>query len=157
VDVRHVSHLGECCEAPDVSQLRRTDGGIEMTFVVLGVPAPKGSTVSFMGAHGLVTKSDSKGLAGWTQAVGWAARCAHVPLAPEGVGVRVTAIFQFVRPKSVKSRPHPVVKPDIDKLTRALLDALTHVAYHDDAQVVTLECVKVYGADARTTVQVSPL
>ncbi|MCR4339570.1 MAG: RusA family crossover junction endodeoxyribonuclease [Gemmatimonadaceae bacterium] len=32
----------------------------------------------------------------------------------------------------------PTTKPDADKLTRALLDALTGVAYVDDSQVVHL-------------------
>lgn len=129
-----------------------------MTFVVLGVPATKGSTVSFIGAHGrVVTTADCKGLAAWTQAVGWAARFAHVPHVPKGTPVSVTVVFQFTRPKAHPLRPHPVVKPDLDKLARALLDALTGVAYDDDAQVVRLCLDKVYGDDVRTTVLVEQL
>jgi len=52
---------------------------------------------------------------------------------------------------------HPVVKPDVDKLARALLDALTGVAYGDDAQVVEMHVCKTYGDDARTTVTVKAL
>jgi len=128
-----------------------------MTFVVLGLPATKGSTVSWMGAHGVVTKSDCRGLAAWTQAVGWAAKFAHTHLAPEGTAVGVWVTFQFVKPKSAPTRVHPVVKPDIDKLARALLDALTGVAYLDDGQVVELHAGKAYGEDARTTVTVKAL
>ena len=126
-----------------------------MTFVVLGSPATKGSTVSFVGKRGrVVTKADCRGLASWTQAVGWAARIAHVLRAPAGTGVSVTAVFQFVRPKKSQRRAHPTVKPDLDKNLRALLDALTGVGYDDDAQVVQLTASKVYGPDARTTVRV---
>jgi Holliday junction resolvase RusA-like endonuclease len=126
-----------------------------MTFVVFGQPATKGSTVSFMSRRGaMVTKADCRGLAAWTQAVGWAAREARVPLAPRGASVKVNAVFQFVRPKSDQKRAAPTVKPDVDKLGRALLDALTNVAYVDDAQVVQLQVWKVYGSEARTTVTV---
>ena len=62
-------------------------------------------------------------------------------------GVEIELVFTFVRPKSVsaKKRPHVIVKPDIDKLERAVLDALTHHAYDDDAQVVKLSALKTYG------------
>ena len=40
---------------------------------------------------------------------------------------------------------HPADVPDIDKLTRAVLDALTGVVYKDDALVVTLSATKRYG------------
>jgi len=125
-----------------------------MTFVVFGAPATKGSTVSFVGKRGVVTKASCKGLGAWTQAVGWAARGAGVRLAPKEQSVRVIAVFQFVKPTSQKKRHHPVVKPDLDKLARALLDALTSVAYVDDSQVVQLQLWKVYGGDSRTTVTV---
>ena len=126
------------------------------SFVVLGAPAPKGSMVAFMGKHGLVTKHDSTRLAAWTRAVGWAARAARVPLAPAGTPVRIAVTFQFAQPKR-PVREHPTVRPDADKLARALLDALTGVAYEDDSQVVRLEIFKVYGPDAQTTVQVEAL
>lgn len=39
----------------------------------------------------------------------------------------------------------PASAPDLDKLVRAVLDALTGLAYHDDAQVVEIHARKVYG------------
>lgn len=128
-----------------------------MTFVVFGAAATKGSVVSFMGANGIVTRADCKNLKGWTQAVGWAARAAHVPLAAAGTAVAIWATFQFVRPKSKATRRHPTVKPDADKLGRALLDALTGVAYIDDAQVVWLRIRKTYGPDPRTIVRIEEM
>jgi Holliday junction resolvase RusA-like endonuclease len=150
-------------EASHVSGVRTGDGrrhddqaGV-MTFVVLGTPATKGSTVSFVGDHGIVTKTDCKGLAAWTQAVGWAAKFANVSRAQTGTAVCLTVVFQFVRPKTQRARLRPTVKPDLDKLARALLDALTGIAYDDDAQVVKLYLDKVYGEDTRTTVQIDVL
>ena len=59
-------------------------------------------------------------------------------------GVAVELHFVFKKPKSV-TRSLPWVKPDIDKLVRAVLDGLTGVAYEDDCQVVTLNASKHYG------------
>lgn len=66
--------------------------------------------------------------------------------------VRVSLAFKLRRPKGhtgarglLPSAPlHPVVKPDIDKLARAVLDALTGPAFTDDSQVVELIVLKHY-------------
>jgi Holliday junction resolvase RusA-like endonuclease len=121
-------------------------------FVVLGLPATKGSTVSFLDQRGqVVTKADCKTLAQWTQAVGWAARGAGIVLFPPETPVHVRADFQFTRPKSTK-RVLPTVKPDLDKLARALLDALIGVAFVDDGQVTALTVAKRYADEAQTVV-----
>jgi len=43
----------------------------------------------------------------------------------------------------------PATKPDLDKLARALLDALTGVAFHDDSQVVSLTTSKLYADEEK--------
>ena len=58
--------------------------------------------------------------------------------------VALTLIFRFLRPASAKKRPKPTVKPDIDKTTRAVLDALTGIVYRTDAQVTSVFAQKVY-------------
>lgn len=60
--------------------------------------------------------------------------------------ITIDMTFSFVRPKSVsaKKRPHHTVKPDVDKLVRAVLDALTNVAYRDDSQVIRISANKIY-------------
>jgi len=73
-------------------------------------------------------------------------------------------VFQFVRPKSHytakgalrDAAPRHVGKPDIDKLCRAVLDALTGIAYADDSQVVALDASKVYGPTASTEIFIKP-
>ena len=126
------------------------------TFTVFGPPATKGSTRSFRSAStgAVVTMADCSKLPAWSQAVGWAARAARLPLVPRPAGVAVTLEVFSVRPKSAKQRV-PSVKPDVDKVLRALLDALTGVAYQDDAQVVAATVKKAYGSEAKAVVTVS--
>lgn len=61
----------------------------------------------------------------------------------------VVITFQLRKPKSApKKRPsYPIGKlsGDIDKLSRAILDALTNVLFADDAQVVRLSATKGWG------------
>lgn len=124
-------------------------------FIVYGAPATKGSTVSFMGSDGkIVTMTDSAGLATWTQAIGWAARAERVKRAPKPDAVALNVSFVFKKPASSKIA-QPTVKPDIDKTLRALLDALTGVAYDDDAQVVEVHASKSYSTEAYTRVMVN--
>lgn len=66
------------------------------------------------------------------------------PMFGKHIPVRVTLQFAFLRPAGAKYRLYPSVKPDIDKLQRAILDALTGVAFLDDAQVVSSLADKVY-------------
>jgi Holliday junction resolvase RusA-like endonuclease len=56
--------------------------------------------------------------------------------------VKVEAVFYVTRKPTVK-RAFPTVPPDVDKLSRALLDSLKPV-WGDDSQVVRLEVSKKY-------------
>lgn len=125
-----------------------------IAFVVPGHPAVKGSTFSFLDRRGrLVTKTDSKNGKHWASSVAWAARQAGVPLIPKGVGVIVSVVYELQAPRKAVRRD-PCVRPDCDKLARALLDALTGIAYEDDGQVVALTVRKTYAADTLTRVWV---
>ena len=86
---------------------------------------------------------------------------------PIDFGVIVTARFVFPRPKSHyrtgryagQLRPDaPTYKtsaPDLDKLQRALGDALTQAGIlRDDALIVRWDTAKVYGNEPRVSVQV---
>ena len=72
--------------------------------------------------------------------------------------IRVTLHFLLLRPPSVseKKRPYPSVMPDVDKLARAALDAMTGICFKDDAQVVFLEAVKSYAQETGLAIRVSP-
>ena len=108
-------------------------------FWVSGKPVPQGSMKVI---NGHILHSQGSALALWRADV---ARNAQLRgYKPVEGGIHVSLTFVFRSPKSVK-RPAPWVKPDLDKLIRAVLDGLTGVAYEDDSQVITITARKVYG------------
>lgn len=117
----------------------------ELKFFVPGVPAPQGSKRHV--GKGIMIES-SKRLAPWRDDVTRIAQSSaerDAWISPDAVHVR--AIFWLVRPRSVsmRRRPRPTVKPDLDKLVRAVFDSLTIArVIADDAAVVTLTAAKVY-------------
>lgn len=60
--------------------------------------------------------------------------------------IKLEVEFRLLRPKSVsvKKRPEPITRPDLDNLVKAVKDALTGVLWRDDSQVIELEAKKVY-------------
>jgi len=105
-----------------------------------GVPVPQGSMKVI---NGRVLHSQGSALAVWRSTVAFAAKIAGAKITDEPV--EMTMVFIMPKPKTVK-RDLPTVPPDLDKLVRGVLDALTHVCYSDDAQVVSINAHKVYGA-----------
>lgn len=51
----------------------------------------------------------------------------------------------------------PTKKPDIDNVVKVYADALNHLAYHDDAQVVKIVCEKYYSNEPRVEVRLSSI
>lgn len=62
-------------------------------------------------------------------------------------------VFQF---EGDSKRPM-TKRPDVDKLGRAVLDALTGIVWRDDCQVIGLQLVKGYGRDSRVEVMVEEM
>lgn len=91
--------------------------------------------------NGRVVHQHSKELKAWRNAIANACRAKMEPL--EGA-VTVRVVFVVEQKRSVR-RAEPYVRPDIDKYARAVLDALTGFAFHDDGQVTDLHATKVYG------------
>lgn len=60
---------------------------------------------------------------------------------PVRVTIRASLPLPKSRPKRVESEPC-TVKPDIDNVAKAVLDALNGIAYEDDSQVVDLRVTK---------------
>lgn len=125
------------------------------TFVIEGRCPTKGSTRSFVHPKvgKVVTVADNARLKQWTKDAKWQARAAKVPLIYKPHGVIVNVVVEFVKPKTAK-RAAPTVRPDVDKLLRAVLDALTGIAYADDSQVVQVTTSKTYGPSERVTVTI---
>lgn len=128
-----------------------------ITFFAAGMPQPKGSARAFMRPgmrHPVVVQANAAKGKTWQGVVSTAAVEAGVkPL--EGP-VSVSLVFLVPRPRShygtgknasvlkASAPAHPSTKPDVDKLARACLDAMTGVAYRDDAQVFDLVALKAY-------------
>ena len=141
-----------------------------MQFFVLGVPAPKGSVRAWPirrpgGKIKVAISSDNRQLKPWVKSVQEAAIAAGVhPILTGPVSVRVT--FTLLRPKchyqrdgSLRPAAHaalPACRPDVDKLARAVLDALTGLAWRDDGQVVELLVCKRYGDLPGALVEIGP-
>jgi len=126
------------------------------TFFVVGDPRTKGSKSLYRMPNGRYRMVEAGGnkLKKWMRSV--EDRALHTFKKPIEGAIRVDCCFQFKRPKSVKNRPIPHVRPDLDKLLRAINDALTGVAFKDDAQVTKIVATKRYTeSDAGCLISVS--
>lgn len=127
---------------------------------VLGTPAPKGSNRAMMrgGFAVMVAGSSNVGqqrMKQWERCVRDAARDAKVTTLRE-TPVAVAIVFRLPRPAGhhnpktgalkPKAPARPSVKPDVDKLARATLDALTGIVFDDDSRIVELALHKTYAA-----------
>lgn len=119
---------------------------IVIAFWVSGVPKPQGSKRAFNHpATKRIVMVEAAGapLKDWRFDVKStaAARMAGRPLIAQPTGVQLQVEFVLPRPVSLpknKATPRAVKKPDLDKLIRAVCDALKGVVYADDSQVVEL-------------------
>lgn len=147
-------------------------------FTVVGTPVPQGSTRAFSRGGKVHTTNDPTGtIERWRGDIRSAMRQTGqgAPPTPAAGPISMRLTFRLPRPKSHYlpangKRPTPVLrddaphwaigKPDGDKLERAVMDALTGVAYVDDAQVVVTGKQKVYadpGEQPGVDVRVSSL
>lgn len=116
-----------------------------ISFTVQGVPIPQGSTRAFVVKGRAVTTSANRKTMPWRQQVSGVA-LSVAPAEQWGGPVHIGMVFRMPRPKSIKpkKRAVPISRPDLDKLTRAILDSLTGIIWVDDAQVASLTAVKEY-------------
>lgn len=139
---------------------------MRVSFVVYERAAPQGSKVAIR--PGIMIES-SKRVMPFRAAVKAAAMNAHIPEgwnmeAPVRLGVR----FHFKRPKShyrangslKDSAPFEATSHglgDLDKLTRAVGDALTGTIYKDDRQITDLYASKCYDDQDLVTISIESL
>lgn len=112
-----------------------------VTFTVYGLPAPQGSKRHVGGGRMIESSAAVKP---WREAVKHAALADGVLFFEGPVAVNIE--FSLPKPKSAPKRhSHPTKRPDLDKLVRSTLDALTEAgAWRDDSQVVCLTASKLY-------------
>lgn len=124
-------------------------------IVVYGDPAPQGSKRGGFSAKTgktFVYEQNSKSQKSWRQDVIAAAVELREADGLETLDGPVEILVEFRLPRpasvSIKRRPYPCVKPDIDKLLRNTLDGLTQAQiYRDDAQIIHLVSQKRYATD----------
>jgi len=125
--------------------VREGDDVSSWSFTVKGEPQPKGSARAFVRNGRAIVTSDNPGVRRWEETIRFVLQDW-----PHGIltgPVSLVMVFTLVRPASVspKRRPFPTVRPDVDKLARAGLDAMSGVVFSDDAQVIEALVGKVYG------------
>ena len=123
-------------------------------FFAQGTPVPKGS-LRHVGNGRLVEQTKAKP---WMAVIRQAALSTNERFE---VPVQVNATFYFPRPKAAKNRIYPHMRSagDLDKLCRALLDALQDSKadlgiLSDDSLVVSLSAQKVYADSHEPGVEV---
>jgi len=136
-----------------------------MKFAVKGIkPAPQGSKK--LTRYGAMIEACPRHKI-WRKAVAKAAEATGFPMTDRPVFVQIT--FLFERRKSdldSNGRPKanaPLYKstaPDLDKLVRSTLDAITGILIKNDSQVVNLICCKQYANEGElpgALINVNPL
>jgi Holliday junction resolvase RusA-like endonuclease len=118
-------------------------------FEVSGQPVPQGS-MKVINGHIIHTRGSA--LAAWRSAIALEARRAGA--FPTRAPIVIHMTFYMVKPRTVK-RLEPSVPPDLDKLIRAVLDALTATAYTDDGQVVEIHAKKTYGEFPKVSIKIT--
>lgn len=141
-----------------------------LAFTVYGVALPKGNlkpriATNARGMHFPIVTESNKGVKSWQQLVKQGAsealnRVDELERRLLTEAVRVSATFVLPRPKSLARKVSAHTKaPDLDKLARAICDALTGVVYRDDNQVCELVIAKRYGhieESAHVAIRVEP-
>ena len=124
--------------------LPRAEGSWPVHFFVRGKPRPKGSpSIYRRKSTGRPFVRESTGEIAWEKSVrvlaGLARRraCLVMALGP----MRVELEFLLAGPKR-PTAAGAAIAPDIDKLARAVLDALSGELYADDRQVIVLIACK---------------
>ena len=140
-----------------------TATALTVRFTVLGRPQQKGSkqVLPVKGPRRFVVRESNIKARPWAMHVAAAALDAHYTTSLITGPVIVAVTFYFARPKGHygtgrnqqelrRSAPREMtVMPDVDKLARCALDALTGIVFRDDAQIVDLHAAKRYGEPER--------
>ena len=120
-----------------------------LTVTVHGTPAAQGSKKAFNRGGKIVLVEMANKLPAWRSAVEAAAREAAGPgWAPIDAPVSVSGTIHLPKPRTTKYKHVPAGAPDLDKLQRAIGDALTaSQVIKDDARIVHWNIRKAW-ADA---------
>jgi Holliday junction resolvase RusA-like endonuclease len=132
-------------------------------FVVTGKPTGKGRPRASTRGGFVRMYTDAKTL-GYEAAIADEAARAMGEMEPFETPMQMQVSCYYPIPKSpgprrskqdaVDGELYPKVKPDLDNVVKAVLDAINGVVYVDDAQVINLVATKRYATDPRVEVYV---
>lgn len=117
----------------------------EIRIIIKGDPVPMGSKIAGITKYGkpYLRDSNASKLRAWQKLVADEARLIAGATLLEGP-IEINLFFRLRAPR-VKVRELPHVKPDLDKLIRGVMDAVTYAeVYKDDAQVCSINATKTY-------------
>jgi Holliday junction resolvase RusA-like endonuclease len=129
-------------------------------FVVYGNPVGKGRPRATSRGGFVRMYTDAKTL-GFESAVADEARIAmrEWQAFDTPMQLQLSAYYPIPKSWSKKKRQmamdgdiHPQVKPDLDNVMKAVLDAMNGVVYVDDSQVINMVATKRYSSDPRVEV-----
>lgn len=145
--------------------------GVWLSAVIDGTPAPQGSKKAVISrSTGRAMMKEQSGPRLATYRANLRAAFEHATTEPFTGPAAVHIVWALPRPKhhygtgrnaerlraTAPTRPYPCQRGDIDKLTRAVLDSMTHAGvWKDDAQCVDLSAAvhwQEHGEPARTVV-----
>lgn len=94
----------------------------------------------------------SPGQRGYQRTVAWVAKASSVEKRLTPIEIRIRAIMEPPASDSASRRAQklsgatpPTKRPDVDNISKMILDALNGIAFVDDAQVVSLTVSKHWG------------
>jgi Holliday junction resolvase RusA-like endonuclease len=136
---------------------------MKFAFYVPGIPVPQGSKRIFSNPRTnrpMLVESGGSRWARWRKALSAHALHARGIADPIAGPIKLHVVFALARPlgqlRSVGGHltrepkptapPYPAVKPDFDKLVRAVCDSMKGILIEDDCRVVMATIDKVYDA-----------
>lgn len=134
-----------------------------LDFFAEGTPVPQGSKNAYVRGGRAVLVDANARLKPWRAVVREAAEAAISEAGWETLDEPCRVYLGFTMPRPQRPRwDVPAVKPDLDKLARAVFDALTDACvWRDDSRVVDMKATKRYeGEDGEIPgvwVEVEPL
>ena len=123
-----------------------------ISFTVVGGPKGQPRPRAFVhAATGKARVYDAGTAEGWKSAIALAAR-PYLPSEPFDCPIGLSIEFNMPRPKRLMRKRDPdgplrhTAKPDLDNLTKAVMDALTAIGMWRDDALVSSQCVSKWYA-----------
>jgi Holliday junction resolvase RusA-like endonuclease len=128
----------------------------QISFSILGTPVPQGSKRGFLRGGKVVMVEMGKNLMPWRQEIAQIAAAKMGDEEPWVGPVRVNLTFFLQRPKGnhgtgrnantlkANAPRFPSGRPDLDKLVRGVLDAMSGIVFRDDSQVHAMDVMKLW-------------